>query len=409
MPHQRSRFLEPTLLSSLRWSPAVGVFGLRQVGKTTLAQNVVSKLRGAYETFDREASLQASREAPVQFCSREALLCIDEAQKGPWIFPAIKDCIGTERRPARFLLTGSIRFTMKKEIRESLTGRIVLRELLPFNIAEAKGLPPSRFLEKLLSLTSRKVFESLAGRISVEDVRRHIMTGGMPVACFTRNSARRREWFQGYYETLLTRDLALIDQKLSQVSLRQGFSLLRFLALKRGQEVSFSELASQGAIRMTLAQRFLLALELLGLVERIPPEVLSRKSVRKMQIEWKDVGLWGFALGLSSCPQEPDDAVLSPLLTQEFMVQLSQMEGPVHWSFYKSRDGARIPWIFRRGKSSLALLTLPVESPSPYDYRVLKGFLSKEKQGLGIILGPRTTRVQALAPNLWMLPYLSVF
>lgn len=422
MPHKRIRHLESMISANLKWSPAVGLFGLRQVGKTTLVQNIQAQMGGQYETFDREAVLEASRETPIEFCRRRGLLCLDEAQKGPWIFPAIKDLIGTHRKPGQFLLTGSIRFTLKKEIREALTGRIILHELLPFSVAEARALPASSFLQTgfdvATTLNSQQEkpqpanFEALTkqkNRIPSTQIHHHLSRGGLPIPCFSRDSTKRTAWWEGYFETLLTRDVVLVDSALSRVSYRQGISFLRQLALMQGQEKQLSELAAKSSLNMGLARRLFDALEALSLIDLIPPEVHAKKSTRKLKVEWKDIGLWNHLAGVPPHVLHRDHTAISLALSQEFRSQLSLMAKPVQWSFYKSRDGATIPWIFRLGKAALAINYISVETPRADDYRQLKKFLLKEPQGIGLVLGTEQAPIVPLGERLWLMPYTMVF
>src|SRR3990167_2577662 len=98
MPHERIRRVEPLVSALLKWSPVVGVYGLRQSGKTVLTKKITALLGGEFESFDHQLALSSSEDNPEAFLSRSKLLCIDEAQKAPWIFPAIKHIVGTRRK-----------------------------------------------------------------------------------------------------------------------------------------------------------------------------------------------------------------------------------------------------------------------------------------------------------------------
>ena len=425
MSHFRERWLSSNLLSELKWSPAVGIFGLRQVGKTTLVESIVKRLNGAYETLDREITLHASREAPMEFCTRKGLLCVDEAQKGPWIFSVIKEMIGTRRRAGRFLLTGSVRFTAKKEIRESLTGRILLHELLPFSMAEASHEKPASFLRRAFESIEgspaerserhreggvRAFLEKMAGErwaATEGDIVRALERGGLPVPCFARNREARTRWFEAYFETMLARDVVLIDPRLARLSLRQSQAFLQALALHQGREISLPDVIGQSSLRPLDAKRLLESLEVLALIDRVPPEQRGKKSVRSTRLEWKDAGLWSAALGIT--PGPPTEQAMRLLLSQELRSQLHQMHPAPVWTFYRSRDGAQIPWIFRRGMASVALTYLPTEVPEPYDYRALKRFLDTEKQAIGFVIGSRKAPITAIRDRVWLVPYSLVF
>lgn len=417
MPHARNRWLAPLIQSNLKWSPAVGLYGLRQVGKSTLAQHLILDNKGFYESFDNETSLESARLAPAEFCNRNRLFCIDEVQKAPWLFPAIKNSIGTRRKPGRFLLTGSVRFTLKKEVRESLTGRIILHELLPFNTAEALQTTPATFLADLMPFAAKqetthndledfsKFKMAERKRLSLKQIQHHMTTGGLPISCFTRDAAKRNQWFQGYFETLLVRDLALVDSALSRVTFRQGISFLRQLSLAQGQTENLSQMAQQSALTANQAAKFLAALEALSLIDRIPPEFHAKKSARKMRIEWKDIGLWNYLAGIGAHLLTHDTVATGLSLSQEFRTQIGLMDKPYLWSYYRSRDNASIPWVFRRSSQALALTNVQSESPSPLDYRALADFVSREKYALGVVLGPSQSTPTLLGKKIWFLPF----
>lgn len=131
MPHERQRHLAPLLSKTMRFSGIVGVFGHRQVGKTTLAH----RLGSAYVTLDDPVQLNRAQRDGAQFLSelRESSpkqrssrpAVIDECQMAPPLFPALKEWVRTHPKPGQFLLTGAVRFSSRRAIRESLTGRML--------------------------------------------------------------------------------------------------------------------------------------------------------------------------------------------------------------------------------------------------------------------------------------------
>lgn len=404
----------------LRFSPVVGIFGLRQAGKTTFLHQTISQHGGSYETFDRAAALQASQDAPEQFLSRTGLLAIDEVQKAPWIFPAIKDLVGTRRKPGRFLLTGSVRFTLKKEIRESLTGRIVLKELLPFSLAEAHQRSPSTFLENLMALQRKGGFErreshdtldrfvSALRHTSLHEIERHGHHGGLPIPCFSRDARARTEWFKAYMETLITRDLTLVDSSLNDVDFRSAMTLMDELATAQGDMIFNTRLAARSGLSVVRVKRVLRALEALSVIDFLRPQVRGPKSARGERIEWKDPGLWAHVRGGTNSPFE-DRQHLLLILGSEFRAQINLMNEPATLSFHRGRDGSMVSWIVQAGRHAIVIEYLPMESPKPYSTRALRHACAVEKTTLGIVLGPSHIRPRVLAPSLWHLPISVIF
>lgn len=109
----------------------------RQVGKTTL----VTALAAEYSTLDRATLLEQAAARPLEFLeNRDLPFAVDEAQLCPPLFPAIKRWGRLNPKKGQLLLTGSVSFTARKLIRESLTRRIANVEILPLKISEQDGV-----------------------------------------------------------------------------------------------------------------------------------------------------------------------------------------------------------------------------------------------------------------------------
>lgn len=104
MPHQRKRYISPILIDKLRFSPVVAIHGARQTGKRFLVRELLAPElpESSYVTFDRSADRELAVNASEAFLekySASAPLIIDEAQKVPEIFDAIKFLVDRQRRP----------------------------------------------------------------------------------------------------------------------------------------------------------------------------------------------------------------------------------------------------------------------------------------------------------------------
>jgi len=411
MAHERIRFIEDSLTKDLKWSPVVAIYGLRQVGKTTLAHRLAKNFKGVYESLDSKTALEATQAAPREFLMRTGLLAIDEAQKAPWLFSVIKMIVGIKRKPSQFLLTGSYRLTLKRDIREALTGRVLLHELLPFSIAEAHATHASNFLKMALIAADKRQSLKRKARSTVwvkKDFEHYAIAGGLPIPCFTRDFDRRATWFSSYFETLITRDLPLIDEKLSTLTIRQGLSLLRALSLFQGQEFTVSELSHQTSISSSLLRRAIHALESLFIIDLIPAFIGHKKAIRKPRLEWKDIGLWTNTIGMQTQILNSEIA-LKLLISQELRGQLSLLRPRVEWLFLKTRDMAEIPWIFKRGTACVAAIFVASETPHPYQYRSLKKFIEKNNSTIGIVFGLQYSEFRLIAPQIWLVPYTDIF
>ena len=122
---QYPRFTEQALLEALLDTPAVLIHGSRQCGKTTLAQSTGDKLGYHYISFDDDNQLQAAKADPVGFVqSLPEKIILDEIQRTPELFTSIKISIDQNRKPGRFILTGSANVLLLPQLADSLAGRM---------------------------------------------------------------------------------------------------------------------------------------------------------------------------------------------------------------------------------------------------------------------------------------------
>jgi len=135
------RKLEAAVRVSLQSSPAVGLVGPRQVGKTTLAKSLAAEFTDAiYLDLERPTDL-AKLHDPESYLSRHAgsLVILDEAQRMPQLFPVLRALIDDDSRNGRFLVLGSASPDLARQASESLAGRILYHELTGFLLAEIES------------------------------------------------------------------------------------------------------------------------------------------------------------------------------------------------------------------------------------------------------------------------------
>ena len=208
------RHLQPLLVEALGQFPVVAILGSRQVGKSTLAQGIVSKAWPArYLTLDDRAILDAALRDPDGFIRGLDLpVVLDEVQRAPALLRAVKLVVDQDRKPGMFLLTGSANLLTLKSVSESLAGRIALFELHPFSWAELRRRPePSPMLDALFEArTTKDVIAVLpkAGEAATKaELAACILGGGYPIPALMKPGRPRRVWFESYRQTYLERYL----------------------------------------------------------------------------------------------------------------------------------------------------------------------------------------------------------
>ncbi len=204
MPHQRARYGSSVLRRFLRYWPVIGVLGARQVGKTTLVEKLLN-LQNSVSFDDLELRNEAARSPKTFLTKYQIPLVVDEVQKVPEFFDAIKLRVDQKKIPGSYLLTGSTSFSSKIGIRESLTGRIGLMNLLPMTLGEIYQLKfsPMHF----------RNFQDHKPRVDIEKVVTTLLSGGMPVPAFTRDEKQRSLYWTSWLDTTLHRDLARLFQR----------------------------------------------------------------------------------------------------------------------------------------------------------------------------------------------------
>jgi predicted AAA+ superfamily ATPase len=267
------RQIRPLLLAALQDTPAVMLVGPRQAGKSTLVQSIARTEHPArYLTLDDLRTLAAAENDPIGLIEQEqGPVVIDEIQRAPQLLLPIKAAIDRNRRPGRFILTGSAQVMLLPRVAESLAGRVEVHTLWPFSQAEIEGAP-GRIVELLLgergdAESSGEVGEhESAPTCSRAELIERIVRGGFPSA-IGRSDERREHWFASYLTTLVQRDLRELAniERLTQIP-----AILALLATRARAPLNRSELSGSLGIPRSSLERYLTLLEHTFLVHRVP-------------------------------------------------------------------------------------------------------------------------------------------
>ncbi len=254
MPHERARHVFGLLQKLLAHSPLVGVLGHRQVGKTTLLNQVVDH----YITLDNPNFLGQARISPSEFVKENATnrTAIDECQLAPELFPALKEWVRTHKKPGQFLMSGSVRFTSRQAIRESLTGRIMNAELFPFGVAELLSLElPNKISDLPLDSYCTKKEHTARSKFIDE----YLIKGGLPGICFIRDIKTRNKKIEEQLYTIIDRDLRSVIP--IQVPYRQIINFITELAVVEGEPLNHQDLKQKTGLSPVKQKKILYALE----------------------------------------------------------------------------------------------------------------------------------------------------
>ena len=314
-------------------TPVVLVTGPRQSGKTTLVRRLLREGR-QYITLDDATSQEAALSDPVGFVRGLDRITIDEVQRAPDVLQAIKVSVDEDRRPGRFLLTGSANVLALPQISESLAGRLAVVSLLPFSPGEVVGREPD-FLREAFDGKVSDAEEAVVG----DELVSLVLTGGFPEMLFRVDEGRRQAWARDYLKTLLRRDIGDIAEVEKQEAMNR---LFRILAHHSAQLVNFSQMGGQVGLDDKTTRRYVLILEKLFLVRRLEPWFRNRvkRLVKTPKIHFLDSGLLAASVGMTEARVSRDRSAFGPLLeTFVFSEILRQSEWfPETGGLYHFRD-----------------------------------------------------------------------
>ncbi len=257
--------------------PALILTGARQAGKTSLLQKLFPNY--SYVSLDSRILAEQAEESPESFFKDHPQpLLIDEVQYAPELLRHLKIEIDRNRqKKGRFIMTGSQKFTLMKEVSESLAGRCVI-----------------------LSLPGLTVREIGLSGLKTDDIASHaklLIRGTFPELWADR-AIPEREFFQSYLATYLERDLR---QVLNVGSLRDFERFLRACAARSSQLLNKSELARDVGISQPTVNEWISALEASNQVTLLEPffENVGKRLFKSPKLYFNDTGMLCFLLGLS--------------------------------------------------------------------------------------------------------------
>lgn len=287
------RFVTSALEEALTDTPIVVLQGARQVGKSTLAGVVAAGRPHRLLTLDDELARTAAREDPVSFLQRggDGLLVIDEAQRVPELVLPLKAAVDRDRRPGRFLLTGSADLLRVRGVGDSLAGRAESVELLPLSQGElARRATAEDAVTWLMSGAPGAHAAPLDPRMPIR--------GGYPEAV-RRPERRAAAWYDNYIRRLAEHDARELHQG--------GYAdevgrLLSLLAAGGMAELVKARLARGLGVSQTTVDAYLRMMRTMRLTVELPSWGRSARSrvIRKPKIALTDSGLSAHLAGVTS-------------------------------------------------------------------------------------------------------------
>ena len=286
-----SRELERKFLSMNQVFKAVLVTGARQVGKSTMLKHLARESDRAYVTLDSVRDRELAQKDPVLFLQtyRPPVL-IDEVQKAPELFEAIKVICDATNEKGLFWLTGSQSKKLLKQAGDSLAGRVCILKMYSLSVREQLGLQPKEPLD--FSYTALMQRQRYFPANNIHDTFERIWRGGMPDVQML-DEEQLQEYFSSYIETYLMRDAVEDNGITNTVGFRK---FLRACAAFNGQLLNYTDLAASAEINLQTAKEWVRILQNMGIIYLLEPYANNelKRMIKTPKLYFCDTGLCAY-------------------------------------------------------------------------------------------------------------------
>jgi predicted AAA+ superfamily ATPase len=416
IPQEFPRHAMRPLKEALSDTPVVVIQGARQVGKSTLAAQLLTPSGTPLISLDAHAVLEAARHDPDAFVRQRpgSIMAIDEVQRAPELLRVIKSVVDQDRRPGQFLLTGSADLLRMTGHHESLAGRA--ESITLYGLSQGEVAQGSDGLAERLLTGDEDGLSDMSSTLSRQDYIRIVCEGSFPEARL-RVGRRRRAWFDNYLTRIVDRDARDIS---SLAHLDRLPRIMRLLAANSGGELVKSRIATESDIPETSIQGYLSLVESLYLVHLLPAwgGNLTQRLVGRPKIALLDTGLAARLNNVSPAAMEPAavganhaGALIETFVAGELRRQSSWAVNGFEIFHFRDRNGKEVDVILE--DEARGLVGIEVKTSSAVRGRDFAGleFLrdntgTRFKMGVVLYTGQAPVR---FGERLWALPLSSLW
>jgi predicted AAA+ superfamily ATPase len=384
-----SRQIRPLVLEALAESRAVALLGARQVGKSTLAQDLAAKEYPArYISLDDEALADAARTDPLGFIAGiEGSAVIDEIQRAPNLLLAVKQRLDRNQTRGQFLLTGSANLLTLPTVADALPGRVEYVNLWPLSQGELRGVS-ERFVDALFQGDFPMIVGGPVGRSAVASM---LASGGYP-ELVGRGARGRSRFFSSYIASMIGRDIEDIANLRNVESVER---LLYLIAARSGALASFHGMGGDLGLNAGTVTSHTKILEDLFMVRRLKPWLtnLGSRHIKTPKLHVVDSGLLAFLVGANERRIAEDGRVagmmLESFVAMELLRQCDWAQEPVSIFHYRDQERREVDVVMERhGGEVVGVEVKATATPSRRDFgglRYLRDRLGARFRG-GVVL-----------------------
>ncbi len=326
--------LSAAIKSALGRSPIVVINGPRQCGKTTLAREFVHEDSLNYFDLEDPASLGRLSEPMTALRPLEGLVVIDEIQRRPDLFPALRVLADRSDQPAQFLILGSASGDLMRQTSESLAGRVERLTMTGFTLGEVGA-------DGLGALWRR---------------------GSFPRSYLAATEEDSVAWRAQFVQTLVERDLPQWGVRVSAVALRRFWTMV---AHYHGQTWNAARPARALGVNESTTRRYLDLLTDALMLRQLQPWYanVGKRQVKSPKVYLRDSGLLHLLLGLSTEKSLVSHPVVGPSWEGFAIEQVLATEPHDEAAFWATHQGAEIDLILRRGDQLVGVECKRTDTP----------------------------------------------
>jgi len=333
-----NRQLESDIKRGILNNPVTAIIGSRQCGKSTLAKHIVKDmdLETVFLDLERPGDLQKLDNAEWFFSNiSNKLICLDEIQRKPDLFPLIRSLVDQWEDNGRFLILGSASRDLIKQSSESLAGRITYKTLTPF------------------------LFSEVNKSVSLED---YLVKGGFPRSLLQKDNLLSFEWREDFITTFLERDL-LQWSGFSTETMRR---LWRMIAHINGQTVNYSMLASSLGVTSATVKNYIDLLSSTFMIKLLPPYIsnLGKRIVKAPKIYLNDTGIVNALLGIRNFDEMSGHPSIGSTWETLVFNTLTGEFPKAGLYFYRTNHGAEIDMVMEYYGKKIAIECKTGTTPS---------------------------------------------
>lgn len=314
-----TRILQKDIEKSLQNFPVIGIIGPRQCGKSTLAKHILStKDNAVYLDLERASDLAKLNDPETYISAQKGkLICIDEIQRKPELFPLIRSLVDEGGENGQFMILGSASRELLRQSSESLAGRIVYKQLYPLILSE----------------------------IDNNDLEKYIARGGFPRSFLSPDNEASLEWRESFITTFLERDLLQWRNFTPSLMGR----LWQMLAHNNGQTINYSTFGNSLGVTSATVKNYIDLLESTFMILVLRPfhSNTGKRLVKAPKAYVADSGITAALLQISSFEQLVGHPVWGNIWEQVVLSNIKAHFPKGEYYFYRTSNGAEMDIVMK--------------------------------------------------------------